>query len=383
MTFETVKDYEDLLARYNAFDGYASQLIIMMRSAVSQGMVNSNASMNTVLDQINAHLVDPLETVFYEPFYKIEGLLTSNNFNNGDIHVTCINVVVGAEEEQITLRAEALLAIEFSVQAGFQKIKDFLEAEYLPNLRPDIAVSSLPGIGEDFYAQCLKFHTSTNMTVNDIHELGLAEVDRIESEMRLIVEELGYDNLTLQQFTEMIRNDPNNYYDTPEALLDGFKDILENRVNPQLLTLFLDTPEAELIIQGVPESAANGPAAFYIAGSLDGKRPGTFFVNTYKYNSQPKYEMVSLSMHEGNPGHHFQASYQLEQEEFPTFRKVMEDRIYSQSPSRFPINTAYVEGWGLYSETLGFDLNLYSDPMDRFGHLRYLNHMTDTIFSFD
>ena len=125
-----------------------------------------------------------------------------------------------------------------------------------------------------------------------------------------------------------------------------------------------------ILYQAVAESAANGPAAFYIAGSLDGKRPGTFYVNTYKYDSQPKYEMVSLAMHEANPGHHFQASYQLEQEDFPTFRKVMEDRIYSQSPSRFPINTAYVEGWALYSETLGFDLNLYNDPMDRFGHLR-------------
>ena len=112
-------------------------------------------------------------------------------------------------------------------------------------------------------------------------------------------------------------------------------------------------------------------------------------MNTYKYDSQPKYEMVSLSMHEANPGHHLQASFSLEEESFPTFRKVMEDRIYSQSPSRplffyrrhcssfylmlspfrFPINTAYVEGWGLYSETLGFDINAYEDPLDRFGHL--------------
>ena len=131
------------------------------------------------------------------------------------------------------------------------------------------------------------------------------------------------------------REDPNNYYGSPEALLQGFRDILENRVNPHLLELFFATPEAELVIQSVPESMSDGPAAFYSAGSLDGSRPGVFYVNTYKYDSQPKYEMVSLSMHEGNPGHHFQASFQLEQESFPTFRKVMEDRIYSQSPSRY------------------------------------------------
>ena len=132
----------------------------------------------------------------------------------------------------------------------------------------------------------------------------------------------------------LTRNDPANYYDTPEGLLQGFRDILENMVNPHLLELFYDIPQAELIIQGVAESAADGPAAFYIAGSLDGKRPGVFYVNTYKFSSQPRYEMVSLAMHEANPGHHFQSSYQLEAENFPTFRRVMEDRIYSQSPSR-------------------------------------------------
>ena len=116
--------------------------------------------------------------------------------------------------------------------------------------------------------------------------------------------------------------------------MDGFRDILENRVNPRLLELFYTTPEAELIIEPVSESAANGPAAFYIAGSLDGKRPGVFYVNTYKYDSQPKYEMVSLSLHEANPGHHLQSSFSLEQDDFPAFRRVMEDRIYSQSPSR-------------------------------------------------
>ena len=200
----------------------------MMRVGVESGMSNNVASMNTVIDQIDAHLVDPRETVFFDPF---------NNITAGDL------------ADQLILRAEAFGAIETSVQEGFKKIKNFLETEYLPFLRPEIGVTSLPDIGPEFYDQCLKFHTSTNMTVTQIHQLGLDEVDRIESEMRLIVEELGYDNLTLQQFSEMIRNDPSNYHDTPEALLEGFRDILENRVNPRLLELFLDIPEAELIIE--------------------------------------------------------------------------------------------------------------------------------------
>ena len=111
----------------------------------------------------------------------------------------------------------------------------------------------------------------------------------------------------------------------------------------------------------------SGPAAFYIAGTPDGRRPGKFFANVNKFSSQPRYEMVSLTLHESLPGHHLQGTYMQVQEGWPMFRKVMEDRVYSQAPSRFPINTAYVEGWGLYSETLGFDLGLYSDPMDRWG----------------
>ena len=114
----------------------------------------------------------------------------------------------------------------------------------------------------------------------------------------------------------------------------------------------------------MPSSQPNAPAASYIARTPDGSRPGRLYVNTNQYGSQPKYEMISLSLHETIPGHHPQNSYSLEQEDWPMFRKVKEDRVYSQSPSRFPINRAYGEGWGLYSETLGFD----GEPLDRFGH---------------
>jgi len=348
-TFENVSDYEDLIARYNLFDQYVQQIIKMLQTAVEQKMTYNNVSMNSVSDQLEGHINSPLvDSIFYEPFK---------------------NMSAGTDFEQEILQSEALMAIEFSIYPALSSLKTFLEEEYLPFTRPEIALSSLPELGVEFYDQMLKFHTSTNMTATEIHNLGLAEVDRIEVEMKMIIEELGFGDMTLQEFSDYIRNDPNNYYDNPEALLEGFTDILENRVNPHLLEIFSSIPEAKLLIKSVSESAKDGPAAFYSAGSLDGKRPGVFYVNTYKYASQPKYEMVTLAMHEANPGHHLQSSFQLEAESFPTFRKVMEDRIYSQAPSRFPINTAYVEGWALYSEKLGFDLNLYDDPMDRFGHL--------------
>jgi len=341
-------DYEDLIARYNLLDSYMDQVIAMMAIAAEKGLTNNIASMNGVVEQCKAHLVQAEETVFYEPFKNLSGL---------------------SPDVQDNLRAESKKAIELSVQPGFEKLITFLEEEYIPNTRAEIGVSTLPEIGEQFYEACLKFHTSTNLTAEEIHNKGLNEVERIEDEMRKIVIEMGYVDMSLQNFTEMIRNDPNNFYNSPEELLAAFHEIIENQIDDHLLEIFNNKPKTQLDIVGMPPSMADGPAAFYTAGTPDGSRPGVLYVNTNKFGSQPKYEMISLSLHETNPGHHLQGSYSLEQEDWPMFRKVMEDRIYSQVPSRFPINTAYVEGWGLYSETLGFDMGLYDKPLDRFGHL--------------
>jgi len=347
-SFDNQKDYEDTIARYNSFGTYIDQVLSMLRDAVGSGQTNNNASMTGVIEQCKAHLNDVIEeTVFYEPFK---------------------NLSIFDQTVQDKLRAGAIEAIESVIQPSFGKLLDFLEGAYIPNTRPAIAVSSLPDNGEDFYKACLKFHTSTDLTADEIHTKGLAEVERIETEMKKIVVEMGYDNMTLSNFTEMIRNDPNNFFSSADELLEAFHDIIENKIDGHLLEIVHKKPSTALKIVGMPPSMADAPAAFYTAGSLDGSRPGVLYVNTNKFDSQPRYEMVSLSLHETNPGHHLQGSYSLAQGDWPIFRKAMEDRIYSQAPSRFPINTGYVEGWGLYSETLGFDMGLYDDPLDRFGH---------------
>ena len=262
------------------------------------------------------------------------------------------------QDVQTTLRAGVIEAITSIVQPAFTNLVEFLESVYLPSTRAEIGVSTLPGIGEEYYKACLKFHTSTDLTAEEIHKTGLDEVERIEDAMKEVVIEMGYADMSLQNFTEMIRNNRSNFYNSADELLDAFYEIIENRIDSQLLNIFNNKPSTKLEIVGMPPSMADAPAAFYTAGTPDGSRPGVLYVNTNKFNSQPKYEMVSLSLHETNPGHHLQGSYMLEKEDWPMFRKVMEDRIYSQVPSRFPINTAFVEGWGLYSETLGFDMGL-------------------------
>jgi len=343
----TVKDYEDAIARYAKFDELAGQIVAMMKAAIKAGWTNHAASMAGVEQQCRDHLGEPRETVFYEPFKTME------NISDTDIE---------------RLQAAAADAIVSSVQPGFSMLADFLAGEYSAALRPEIAASSIPGIGPEFYKACLAFHTSTSMTPQEIHDKGLEEVERIETEMKEIVIEMGY-NLTLPEFIQVLRNDKANYFNSPEELMAAFHEIIENRINPRILDLFHTEPQTKLEIVEVPPSTPDAPAAYYIAGTADGKRPGRLFVNTNKYDSQPRYEMISLSLHETNPGHHLQGSYMVESTGLPSFRKVMEDRIYAQTPSRFPINTAYTEGWGLYSESLGFDLNLYNDPLDRYGHL--------------
>jgi len=347
-SFDTKQDYLDLIERFKAFDNLADEIITVMRGAVAIGQVNNAVSMAGTVRQCDDHVNKPAqETAFYEPF---------NDMPN-----------VTPEDVQ-TLQNAAAEAIESSVQVGFEKISNFLTAEYIPAARPEIAASSLPVNGEEFYKACLAFHTSTNMTAQEVHDTGLQEVERIENEMKDIIAEMGYD-LTLPEFTDMIRNDKANFFDSPEELLAAFKDIIENKVDPIILQIFNNKPATKLEIVEIPPSTPDAPAAFYIAGTADGKRPGRLYVNTNKYDSQPRYEMISLTLHETVPGHHLQGSYMLEKTEWPMFRKVMEDRIYSQVPSRFPINTAYTEGWGLYAESLGFDLNLYGNPLDKYGHL--------------
>jgi len=346
-TLDTVKDYEDVIARYRKFFKLAEQIVTMMRSGMERKMTNHAISMNGVAKQCRNHLVAPRDTLFYQQFESI------TNMSIGDTK---------------RLQVGALSAIETSLQPGFRLLADFIESEYISATRPGIGVSSIPGIGPDYYKALLAFHTSTDLRPQEIHQRGLDEVERIENEMKKIVKEMGYD-LSLRDFTKMIRNDPNNYYETPEALIAGFKDIVENRIQPRILEIFHNKPATKLEIVRVPASTPDAAAAYYIAGTADGKRPGRFFVNTNKFEFQPKYEMVSLTLHETVPGHHLQSSYMIERKDWPSFRKSMEDRIYAQSPSRFPINTAYTEGWGLYSEALGYDLGLYSDPLDRYGHL--------------
>jgi len=268
-----------------------------------------------------------------------------------------------SQSEVKRVQAAAETIIKSEIRPAFRKLLRFISDEYQPSCRPNIAASSLPG--GQFYQACIRFHTTTNFTAEDIHSLGISEVANIEAEMRGVIEELDLD-LTVKEFVSKLRNDPANYFGSGEEVLSAFNRTINDKILAKLPTLFKRIPSMRLEL--VEESNPEASAASYIAGTEDGSRPGRFYVNTAKYASQSRHGVATLVLHEAYPGHHLQGAY-LQGDRYPTFRKVVEDRAYSLAPSRFPINTAYAEGWALYSETLGYQLGLFDDPMARFGHL--------------
>lgn len=344
MAPSTQSDFEDLIARFDAFEKQADGIVEILRRAVKEGYVNHERSMSKVDATLEKHdVAEPRATAFFAPFENLPDAL-------------------GAEVAG-KLRNEAERAIRNCVQPGMRKIRAFLRTEY--KTRADIGASSLPG-GAEFYAACVRFHTSTSLTPEEIHRVGLEEVERIECDMKKVMEGLGHGDKPLAEFMNMLRDDPKMFYKSKEDVLEGFKDLLENRINPKITSIFNEFPKLKCEI--VESGNAGAPAAYYIGGTRDGARPGKFFVNVANFDSQPKYDMMTLTLHESNPGHHLQGAFLQTLPGIAEFRTVMEDRSYFMAPSRFPINTAYGEGWGLYSEKLGFDLGLYEDPYDRFGH---------------
>lgn len=346
MVFETAEDYEKLLGRLDLLPQQLVEVEALMREGVARGVVQHAITMKGVGESLGRFVV---ETAEESPLWS-----TFTSFPDG------------FTEEQIqSLQERARNVITSKVSPAFETLKNYVTQEYVT--RPDIAVTSLPD-GIQRYDQLLKFHTSTSLGVADIHQLGLDEVTRIEGEMAKVIAELGYD-LSVPEFSAMIRNDSNFYLNDADEMMAYFEHLSYEVIPPELSKVFVNLPETEL--QLVARPSPDGTAAFYLTGSYDGSRPGIFYVNTYFYDKQPTYEIMTLSLHEGNPGHHLQGSHSLESSSMPFFRRVMEDRNYYQAPSRFPMNTGFLEGWGLYSESLGFDLGLFGDPYDRYGHYSF------------
>ena len=328
---------ENQIARMEALPAHIDQAISLMRDGLEAGVVPPKITLRDVPQQIRNQLVDdaaqsPLLRGFVEIPASVDPLQAE------------------------ALRQRAAAVYRERVVPAYERLLEFAESEYLPGARDSIAARDLPD-GAAWYQHNVAVRTTTDLTPPEIHDIGLREVRRIRSEMDAVIESTGFKG-GFEEFLLFLRTDPQFFHTTPEALMREYRDIAK-RADPELVRLFGILPRTPYGVIEVPDYAApSQTTAYYQRGSMKAGRPGYFFANTYALETRPRWEMEALTLHEAVPGHHLQVSIQQELEGLPWFR---------QSPSY----TAFVEGWGLYAESLGEEMGFYQDPYSRFGQLTY------------
>lgn len=333
--FQTAEDYDNWLKRLEQFPVIIDQAIANMREGMRTGVVQPRILMEKAVPQIRAHVVDDIETsVFYKPVQAMP------------------EAIAQADRERLAQAYRK--AITETVVPTYRKLAEFIETEYLPATRDTVGMSALPN-GRDWYAYRVKSTTTTDLTPEQIHEIGQNEVKRILAQMDEVQQRAGFEG-TRAEFFAFTGSDPQFFFDTEKELLDGYE-ALRAKVGPHLSKLFETAPKAPFEIRAVePFRAASASAASYQRPSEDGTRPGIFYVNTANLDARPSWAMTALYLHEAEPGHHYQLALQQELPELPKFR-------------RFGGYTAYTEGWGLYAESLGEELGAYDDPYQYYGRL--------------
>ena len=334
--FQTTQDYERFLHRMREYIVWSDQAITNMREGMRRGITYPRILMEKVLPQLQEIIVaDPTRSLFYQPLASFPDTVPT--------------------QDRARLQASYRRAITGEINPAYQRLHDFIRDEYLKNARTSVGWSALPD-GNRWYAYLAKVSTTTDLTPDQIHELGLKEVARIRAEMEQVRTQVGFKG-DLPAFFRFLQDDPRFYYPDAQSLLDGYRALKKN-IDARLPKMFADFPKADYEIRAVePFRAQTAAGAFYQPASADGSRPGIFYVNTFNLKAQPKFGMETLSLHEASPGHHFQVSIQQELEALPRFRRFGNGYV------------AYQEGWALYCESIGKELGLFTDPYQYYGRL--------------
>ena len=339
--FATVKDYDDWLKRAALMPAILDQAIVNMREGVSKGIVQPRVLMEKVLPQLEANITDdPTKSIFWGPIANLP-----KDFSATD-------------RDRLAAAFRTLIATLLT--PAYQRLHTYIADDYLPKTRDTFGMGALPN-GAAWYAQ--KVHTNTTHSLNpaQVHQIGLDEVARIQDGMRTVAKDLGYTKPTktlpeLKAFFEWMKARDDMYFSSREELLSAYQKF-HSDVDPLLPAYFNLRPKSNYEVRLVePFREASASSGSYQGPSMDGKRGGVFYVNAFDLKARPKWALSSLSLHEAAPGHHFQISLQRELGNLPMFRRFSDD-------------TAYIEGWGLYAEYLGYEMGIYKDPVARFGAL--------------
>ncbi|HKS22432.1 MAG TPA: DUF885 domain-containing protein [Thermoanaerobaculia bacterium] len=334
MPARNAADYEKMLMLMRGFPRVAEQAMAFLAEGLKRGITPPRVTLQHVAERIEPDLTDdPLKNPLVEPFRNMP------------------DTIPAAERER--LLREAHESLRQQVVPELRKLHDYLAKTYVPNARDYISVSDLPN-GKAYYAFMLHSYTTTSLTPDEIHDLGLREVKRIRAEMDAVIASTGFKG-TFAEFTEFLRTDPRFFYDKPEDVLTGYRDIVK-RIEPELPKLFGRLPRLPYGVKAMSAGSESSPSAMYGSGTLAAGRPGWLLVNTFDLKARPKWGMESLAAHESVPGHHLQYSLAEEISELPEWRK-------------WDVYPVFSEGWGLYAETIGGELGLYKDPYQKFGQL--------------
>ena len=335
LNFVDLQSYKNWFERVKGYTQNVRNSLEINREGLELGYTQPKLVTRGVSAQIGAMLERDLED---HPYYKI---------------FKSVGEVASAQEAE-ELQNEVKDFIQNVLNPTYQELYDFLVNEYLPKSRDSIGISDVPN-GKEWYEYLARYHTTTDLTPDEIHEIGLREVAKIRAEMEGIIEQVGWDG-DFNSFLQYLRTDPRFYFETGEELLQAYR-AMSKEIDAYMPTLFNKLPRAPYGVIPIPmESAPFTTTAYYNAPSKG--RPGYYYANLYMPEVRPKYEIPVLSVHEAVPGHHHQISLAQEMENVPNFRKYLSI-------------TAFVEGWGLYSEQLGESMGIYDDPYDKFGQLTY------------
>ena len=336
LVFSSIQDYYDWLSRLNIFSKNIDNFLEINKEGLSYGITQPKMITESVIVQIDFIINSEINNNPYmKVFFEADSSLMSKT-----------------EKNELINKAKEIISNK--IIPAYVNLNNFLKNQYLPNSRDSIGISDVTG-GKEYYEYLTKFYTTTDLTPDQIHKIGLDEIKRIRSEMENIIDQVNWDG-DFASFLNYLRTSPRFYYDNSEDLLNAYL-IMSKTIDPLLTKIFKVFPRAPYGVIPIPDESAPFTTTAYYNSPSPG-RPGYFYANLYKPESRPKYEIPVLTVHEAVPGHHFQISLAQELENVPKFRK-------------YQGITAFIEGWGLYSEELGEFMGIYDDPYDKFGQLTY------------